>query len=124
MTESATTTLETRTAYDTTYPIEPATVTANYGALASTPARTTTYSYVSSSLGLVQKIVEPLTGSTNRWTEYVYNTNNDVVLETVSLDGTSTKTVTKSCYTTQSNSCSDASPGGPASRFLDSLCLG
>ena len=107
-----TTSLETRTTYDSTYPTEPATVTANYGALLSTPARTTTYTYVASSMGLVSKIVEPLTATDDRWTEFVYNTNNDIVLETVSLEGSaSDKTVTKSCYTTQSNSCSDASPG-------------
>jgi RHS repeat-associated protein len=107
-----TTSLETRTTYDANYPIEAATVTANYGAVLSTPARTTTYTYVPNSMGLVSKIVEPLTASTNRWTEYVYNTNNDVVLETVSLDGSATdRTVTKSCYTTQLNSCLDSSPG-------------
>jgi len=107
-----TTSLETRTTWDTTYPTEPATVTANYGALLSTPARTTTYTYVASSMGLVAKIVEPLTATDDRWTEYTYNTNNDVVLETVSLEGSATdKTVTKSCYTTQSNSCPDTSPG-------------
>lgn len=107
-----TTSLETRTTYDSTYPIEPATVTANYGALLATPARTTTYTYVASSLGLVSKIIEPLNTTDDRWTEYVYNTNNDVVLETVSFEGSGTeRTVTKSCYTTQSNSCSDASPG-------------
>jgi RHS repeat-associated protein len=107
-----TTSLETRTTYDATYPIAPATVTENYGALLSTPARTTTFSYVASSMGLIEKLVEPLTATDDRWTEYVYNTNNDVVLETVSLEGSATdRTVTKSCYTTQSNSCSDASPG-------------
>ena len=35
------TSLETRTTWDATYPTEPASITANYGALQSTPARTT-----------------------------------------------------------------------------------
>jgi RHS repeat-associated protein len=114
------TSLETRTTWDTTYPTEPASVTANYGALQSTPARTTSYTYVASSMGLVEKIVEPLTATDDRWTEFAYNTNNDVVLETVSLEGSATdKTVTKSCYTTQSNSCSDASPGLTLVRKID-----
>ena len=117
------TSLETRTTYDSTYPIEPATVTENYGALLSTPARTTTYSYVASSLGLVEKIVEPLDGTDDRWTEYVYNTNNDVVRETVSREGDGTdRTVTKSCYTTQSNSCSDGSPGLTLVRSIAAGC--
>lgn len=95
----ATTSLETRTTWDATYPIEPATVTANYGALSSTPARTTTYTYVASSLGNLSRIVEPLTASTNRQTDFTYNANNDVLTETVSLDGsTTTRTITTSCY--------------------------
>jgi RHS repeat-associated protein len=107
-----TTSLERRTTWDSTYPTLPASVTENYGALLSTPAVTTSYTYVASSLGLLLKSVEPLTGSTNRWTEFVYNANNDVTLRTVSLDGSGTdKTVTKSCYTTQSMACATSETG-------------
>jgi RHS repeat-associated protein len=107
-----TTTLEQRTVWDSTYPTLPASVTDNYGALLSTPARTVTTTYVASSLGNVLKVVEPLTGSTNRWTEYVYNANNDVTLQTVSLDGSGTdKTVSKSCYSTQSMTCATSETG-------------
>jgi RHS repeat-associated protein len=94
-----TTSLETRTTWDATYPTEPATVTDNYGALLSTPARTMTTTYVASSLGNVLKIVEPLTATDDRWTEFAYNANNDVLTQTVSLEGSGTdRTVTKSCY--------------------------
>lgn len=107
-----TTSLEQRTVWDSTYPTLPASVTANYGALLSTPAWTTSYTYVASSLGNLLKVVEPLTGSTNRWTEYVYNANNDVTLKTVSLDGSGTdKTVSKSCYSTQSMTCATSETG-------------
>ncbi|HEY3438295.1 MAG TPA: DUF6531 domain-containing protein, partial [Actinotalea sp.] len=70
--------IEERTAYDATYPIEPASVTANYGALGSTPARVTAYTYVANSMGLVSRTTEPLTASSNRTTDSTYNANNDV----------------------------------------------
>ena len=96
---NASTAFETRTVWDSTYPTLPATVTANYGALYGTPARTITFTYAAASLGLVQKLVEPLTASTNRWTEYVYNANNDATQKTVSLDGSGTsRTITRFCY--------------------------
>ena len=120
----ATTSLERRTVWDSTYPTLPASVTDNYGALLSTPARTTGYTYVASSLGLVSKIVEPLTASTNRWTEYVYNANNDVTLKTVSLDGSSTKTVTKSCYSTQSMTCPTSETGLTLVRQIENWVSG
>ncbi len=116
--------LERRTVWDATYPTLPTSVTDNYGALLSTPARTTSYTYVASSLGLVSKVVEPLTGSTNRWTEYVYNTNNDVTLETVSLDGSATKTVTKSCYSTQSMTCPTSETGLTLVRQIENWVSG
>jgi hypothetical protein len=34
-------------------------------------------------------MVEPLTGSTSRWTEHTYNANNDITQTIVSLDGSS-----------------------------------
>lgn len=96
--------IERRTSWDATYPTEPAAVTDNYGALLSTPARTTSYTYVASSLGLVSRITEPLTATDDRWTDFVYNVNNDVTQQTVSLEG-SPATVTRYCYTTQSLTC-------------------
>jgi RHS repeat-associated protein len=93
------------TAFDATYPVEPASVSDNDGALLSTPERTTSYTYQASSLGLVSKIVEPLTASDDRWTEFTYNANNDVTQQVVSLEGgTSDDTVSRSCYT--SSGCS------------------
>ncbi len=104
--------IEQRTAWDATFPTEPATVTDNFGALLGTPARTVTTTYVPNSLGLVLKVVEPLTASTNRWTEYVYNANNDVTQKTVSQDGSgSLRTISRSCYSTQSLSCPTTETG-------------
>jgi YD repeat-containing protein len=57
----ALTELELRTTWDATYPLEPATVTDNYGALEGAPARTLAFTYQASSLGLLAKLVEPLT---------------------------------------------------------------
>ena len=96
-----TTDIEQRTTYDATFRTEPASITENYGALLGTPAVARTYTYVTGSLGLLQKLVEPLTASpaTNRWTEYTYNANNDVLTKKVSQDGSSAIT-TKFCYTT------------------------
>ena len=108
------TSLETRTTWDATYPTEPASITANYGALQSTPARTTTYTYVTSTLGLVEKVVEPLTATDDRWTEYTYNANNDVTQEEVSLEGSddeAERTITKYCYETQDVDCDTAEDG-------------
>ena len=52
-------------------------------------------------LGLVSRMVEPLTATTNRWTEHTYNANNDVNQTIVSQDGSgSLRTVTRFCYDT------------------------
>ena len=91
--------IERRTVWDTAYPVEPASVTDNYTAALSTPARTVSYLYQANSLGLVSRIIEPLTGSTSRWTEYTYNANNDVTETIVSAGGSGTdRTVTRYCY--------------------------
>lgn len=91
--------VEQRTTWSTAFPTEPASVTDNFGALLSTPARTVSYTYVAGSLGNVQRMVEPLTGSTNRWTEHTYNANDDVTQTIVSQDGSSSlRTVTRFCY--------------------------
>jgi YD repeat-containing protein len=104
--------IERRTTWDTTYPVEPATVTDNYGALENAPARTLTYTYQASSLGLLAKLVEPLTASDDRWTEYTYNANNDVASVVVSLEGSATqRTEMRYCYST-APSCPIAS--GPS----------
>lgn len=91
--------IEQLTAYNATYPTEPASVTDNNGALLSTPARTTSYTYVASSLGLVARMTEPLTATTNRTTDHTYNSNNDVTQRIVALDGSgTTRTITRFCY--------------------------
>lgn len=95
----ASTPIERRTAWDSTYPTEPASVTDNFGALYGTPARTMNYSYQVASLGLLSRLIEPLTASTNRWTDYVYNANNDATQRTISQDGsTSLQTITRYCF--------------------------
>ena len=91
--------IERRITWHSGFPVEPASVTDNYGAALGTPARTVTYTYQPGSQGLVSKIVEPMTASTNRWTEHIYNANNDVTETTVSQDGlTSLRAVTRFCY--------------------------
>jgi RHS repeat-associated protein len=93
------TSVERRTAWDTTFLILPASVTDNAGAVLNAPARTVSYSYAAGSLGLVEKLVEPLTASTNRWTEFTYNANNDATQRIVSQDGsTSLRTITRYCF--------------------------
>lgn len=48
-----------RTTWDTTYPIEPASVVDNYGA---SPSRTVLYTYIANSMGLLGTVKEPLDG--------------------------------------------------------------
>ena len=106
--------IEQRTTWDTTYPIEPASVTDNYGAQANTPARTVSYTYQPGTWGLLAKTVEPLTATTNRWTEHTYNANNDVTQTVVSQDGSGTlRTVTRYCY--------DSTASCPSANGLDLL---
>lgn len=96
-----TTDIEQRTVWNTSYPIEPTSATDNYGALLNTPARTVSFTYVGSSMGLVARMTEPLTATTNRTTDYTYNANNDVTEQIVALDGSgTTRTITRYCYTT------------------------
>ncbi len=102
-----TTDIEQRTVWDSTFPTEPDSVTDNYGALLSTPARTVSYTYVGGSLGLVSVMTEPLTGSTNRTSTYTYNANNDVTQVVVASGGSST--TTRYCYTTSGCSTSGTS---------------
>ena len=94
--------IETTTSYDGTYPIEPATVTEdNGGAL----QRSTTSTYQASSLGLLSRLDEPLDGTYRRYTDFTYNTNNDVTSKNVySTDAATDHTETRSCYT--SSGCS------------------
>lgn len=94
--------IETATTYDATYPVEPATVTEdNGGAL----QRSTTSTYQASSLGLLSRLDEPLDGTYRRYTDFTYNTNNDVTSKNVySTDAATDHTETRSCYT--SSGCS------------------
>ncbi len=97
--------IERRTVYDATYPTEPASVTDNYG---GSPARTVSYTYVESSLGLVSRRTEPLDASNNRTTDYLYNANNDITQQTVALNAGATNTITRYCYTTSGCATSGA----------------
>lgn len=110
------------TTYDTTYPIEPASTVEDAGS--GRLNRTSTYEYVASSFGLLLRTKEPLAGSSQRWTEYVYTPNNDVSMVTVSLDGGSTKTVTRTCYTTQSNTCATSETGLSPVRVIENWVSG
>jgi RHS repeat-associated protein len=97
--------VETETTYDTVYPIEPATVKENKGG--GSLERVTNYTYVTSSLGLLARLDEPLDGTYRRWTDSTYNANNDVSQTIVSRSGdTATDTVTRFCYTTSGCSTS------------------
>lgn len=102
--------LEQRTTWDTSQLIEPASVTDNYGAQLSTPARTVSYTYLSNSMGLVSRLTEPLDASNNRTTDYAYNANNDVTQVIVALNGSgTTRTITRYCYV--SSGCSTSATG-------------
>jgi RHS repeat-associated protein len=78
--------LTTSTAWDTSYPIEPAAVTEDDG---GSLERTTTYTYAPNTLGRLTRVEEPLVGTAERWTDYTYNTTNDVIVKAVSMNGTS-----------------------------------
>ncbi|MEA2548007.1 MAG: large repetitive protein, partial [Chloroflexota bacterium] len=98
--------IEQRTTYDTTYPTERASVVDNYvngvvgdGSNPTADDRTTSWTYVASSLGLVSRMTEPLDASTHRTTDYTYNSNNDATQKIVALDGSgTTRTITRYCY--------------------------
>lgn len=95
----ALTEIEQRTTWDSAYPIEPATVTDNYGGLDDAPARTLSSTYQAASMGLLAKLVEPLTATDDRWTEHTYNANNDITQTIVSLEGSGTeRRITRYCY--------------------------
>jgi RHS repeat-associated protein len=110
----ASTWIEERTTYDTTYPVEPATVTQNY--VDGTPSdaapdedRETKYTYVANSMGLVAEVRELLTAptpstATYRTTSYTYNANSDV---TQTIAGQSPADPLHPAFT--SRSCYDAS---------------
>lgn len=118
----STTSIERRTSWDSAFPIEPESITDNAGAVQNAPARTTSYTYVASSLGLLQKMVEPLTATTNRWTELTYNANHDITQTNVSQDGSgSLRTVTRSCY---SADCATSGAGLSMLKQIDNYVSG
>lgn len=97
-------TIEQRTTWNTTYPIEPASVTDDYG---GSLARTVNYTYQASSLGLLSRLDEPLDGTYRRYTDFTYNANNDVTKRDVySTDAATDHTETRFCYTTSGCSTS------------------
>ena len=96
--------IETLTTYDSTYPIEPASVTEDNG---GTLQRTTNYTYQGSSLALLARIDEPLDGTYRRYIDFTYNANNDVTQKIVSRQADATlRTTTRYCYTTSGCSTS------------------
>lgn len=116
--------IERRIVWDGAFSIEPASVTDNYGALLGTPARTVTFTYVAGSLALVSRMVEPLTDSTNRWTDYAYNSNHDVTQLIFSQDGSGTvRTETRFCYTTDP-ACPTTGAGPDLLRQIDNYVSG
>ncbi len=90
--------IEERTTWDAAFPTERASITDNYGAQLSTPARTISFTYVAGSMGLVARMVEPLTSTKKRYADYTYNANNDSTQETVYQKGASAQTITRYCY--------------------------
>jgi RHS repeat-associated protein len=97
-------TIEQRTTYDATYPIEPASVTDDYG---GSLAPTVNYTYLASSLGLLSRLDEPLSASNRRYTDYTYNVNNDLTRTLVyQASAPSADTETRYCYTTSGCSTS------------------
>jgi hypothetical protein len=110
----ASTWIEQRTAYDTTYPIESASVIANYkdgtpSDAAPDEDRETKYTYVANSMGLVAEVRELLTAptpstATYRTTAYTYNANRDI---TQTITGRSPADPLRPAVTTRS--CYDAS---------------
>ena len=60
--------------------------------------RTTSYAYLAGSLGLVSRMTEPLDAGNTRTTDYTYNANNDLTVQTVALNGGATSTITRTCY--------------------------
>jgi RHS repeat-associated protein len=116
--------VERRTTWDASQIVERASVTDNYGALFSTPARTTTTTYAAGSMGNVSRTTEPLTASpaTNRWTDFTYNANNDVTQQIVSQDGSATlRTTTRYCY---DPGCSTSATGLSLLRRIDNYVDG
>lgn len=100
--------IDTTTTYDATYPIEPLTVSED---ASGSLARSTTYSYVASSMGLVSRVDEPLDGTYRHYTDYTYNTNNDVTQSIESRQGdASLRTTTRYCYSSSSCGTSDHDP--------------
>jgi RHS repeat-associated protein len=85
--------------WDDEFPILPASVTDNAGAVLNAPARTVSYVYDSGSLGLLEKLTEPLNATDDRWTEHIYNANHDVTQTIVSAEGSGAeRTITRFCY--------------------------
>lgn len=100
--------IEQRTTYDTTYPLEPTSVVDNYvngivgdGVNPTVDDRTTSWTYVANSLGLVARMTEPLTASISRITDHSYNTNNDLTQTIVNrspADASQPPVTTRYCY--------------------------
>lgn len=109
----STTQIERRIIWDTAFPTEPASFTDNHGALLGTPSRTIAYTYVPGSLANPSRRTEPLTSTSERWTDYTFNGNNDITQVRRSDQGSTTlQTITLFCYST------DCSPTGNGPSLL------
>ena len=68
-------------------------------------------------MGLVSRMTEPLTASTHRTTDDIYNAHNDVTQQIVALDGSATiRTITRYCYDA---SCTTSGNGLTLQRTID-----
>ena len=111
--------IEQRMTYDTTFPVEPATVVDNYvngvvgdGSNPTVDDRTTSYTYVGSTLGLLSVLTEPLTASISRTTTFGYDSYNDVTQKVITrspTDGTQPPVTTRYCY----DATCATNPGSP-----------
>jgi RHS repeat-associated protein len=126
--------VEQRTSWSTAFPTEPASVVDNYvngvvgdGTSPTVDDRTTSYTYGTTSpdtMGRVVTVSEPLDGTNTRVTEYTYNANHDVTLVKVSQNGTTTPVYTKTCYTTQANTCATSETGPSVVRQIENWVSG
>jgi RHS repeat-associated protein len=97
--------IETETTFETIYPIEPAIITQNKGG--GVAEHITNFTYLASSLALRTRLDEPLDGTFRRYSDFTYNTNNDVTSANVySTDAATDHSETRYCYTTSGCSTS------------------
>lgn len=107
--------MTTGTTWHGTYPTEVASVTEDQG---GSLARTVTNTWSAGTVGPnLTRVVEPITTTTNRWTDHVYNSNHDITESRVSLDGsTTTRVITRYCY---GSACNTGDAGDDLLRVIE-----